>query len=84
MRRRNGLQGPVRTRRIEFLDFMNSVTGLELFPREIYAFTRLPALIIPRDIGLICGSAVVICLLAGLIPALSASRLKPVEALRHE
>jgi lipoprotein-releasing system permease protein len=70
--------------RNEFLDFMNSMTGLELFPREIYAFSRLPALIIPRDIGLICGSAVVICLLAGLIPALSASRLKPVEALRHE
>jgi ABC-type lipoprotein release transport system permease subunit len=33
---------------------------------------------------LICGSAVLICLLAGLIPALIASRLQPVEALRHE
>ena len=70
--------------RNEFLRFMNRMTGLELFPAEIYCFTELPALIIPGDVALICGSALVICGLAGLIPAWTAGRLRPVEALRHE
>jgi len=70
--------------RNEFLRFMNRMTGLELFPASIYSFTELPALIIPRDIIVICGSALVVCVLAGLIPAWTAGRLRPVEALRHE
>ncbi|HXJ59843.1 MAG TPA: ABC transporter permease [Verrucomicrobiae bacterium] len=70
--------------RNEFLHFMNRMTGLELFPAEIYAFTELPALIVGTDILFICGSALVICVLAGFVPAWTASRLKPVEALRHE
>ena len=60
------------------------LTGFELFPAKIYYFTELPAIIAPRDIILICGSALVICVLAGLAPAWRAARLQPVEALRHE
>ena len=70
--------------RNEFLAFMRSATQSELFPAEIYGFSELPAIIIPGDIALICGSALLICLLAGLLPAWNASRLQPVEALRHE
>jgi lipoprotein-releasing system permease protein len=70
--------------RNDFLHFMNHLTGFELFPASIYGFAELPALIIPGDIMLICGSALLICLLAGLLPAWNASRLQPVEALRHE
>jgi len=70
--------------RNEFLEFMNHLTGFELFPAAIYGFNRLPALIVPRDILLICGSALLICLLGGSIPAWRAGRLKPVEALRYE
>jgi lipoprotein-releasing system permease protein len=70
--------------RNEFLHFMNRMTGLELFPAQIYAFTELPALIDRGDIAIICGTAFVICGLAGLAPAWNAGRLKPVEALRHE
>ena len=70
--------------RNEFLHFMNRATGFELFPASIYGFGELPALIIPRDIVLICGSALFICLLGGVIPAWRAGRLKPVEALRYE
>ena len=70
--------------RNEFLHFMNRHTGFELFPAEIYGFSELPALIIPNDIALICGSALVICVLAGVLPAWNAGRLKPVEALRRE
>jgi lipoprotein-releasing system permease protein len=70
--------------RNEFLHVMNNLTGFELFPASIYYFSELPALIIPRDIVVICGSALVICVLAGLVPAWIAGRLEPVEALRHE
>ena len=70
--------------RNEFLHFMRHLTGWELFPASIYGFTELPALIVGRDILVICGSAWVICILGGLIPAWRAARLKPVEALRNE
>ena len=70
--------------RNEFLHFMNNLTGFELFPASIYGFSELPAMLVPRDIVLICGSALLICLLGGVIPAWRAGRLKPVEALRYE
>ncbi|NDA65788.1 MAG: FtsX-like permease family protein [Verrucomicrobia bacterium] len=70
--------------RNQFLDVMNKLFGFELFPRTIYAFDRLPALIVPGDIAIICGGSLFICLLAGLLPAWNAGRLQPVEALRNE
>ena len=70
--------------RNEFLFLMRRMTGMELFPADIYQFNQLPALIVPGDILLICGSAFVICILGGVLPAWRAWRLKPVEALRYE
>jgi lipoprotein-releasing system permease protein len=70
--------------RNEFLALMDRLTGFELFPKSIYGFDKLPALIVPRDLLLICGSALLVCLLGGVIPAWRAGRLKPVEALRYE
>src|SRR5688572_3026984 len=67
-----------------FLELMRKFTGFELFPAQIYNFTQLPALVDPGDIAQICGGAILICLLAGLAPALIAGRLQPVDALRHE
>jgi lipoprotein-releasing system permease protein len=70
--------------RNEFLDLMNHWTGLELFPASTYQFSRLPAVIDSGDITIICGSALIICVLAGVIPAWTAARLRPVQALRNE
>jgi len=70
--------------RNEFLFFMRRTTGMELFPADIYQFNKLPAEIVPTDILLICGSALIICILGGVLPAWRAWRLKPVEALRYE
>ncbi|MDB6111720.1 MAG: hypothetical protein JWR69_3470, partial [Pedosphaera sp.] len=70
--------------RNQFLGLMRHLTGIELFPASIYNFTELPALIVPGDIAIICGGSLLICLLAAAFPVWNASRLKPVEALRHE
>jgi lipoprotein-releasing system permease protein len=69
--------------RNEFLHFMRRTTGWELFPKAVYGFGDLPAIIMPRDVLIICVSSFVICVLGGLLPAVRAGRLKPVEALRH-
>jgi len=70
--------------RNEFLHFLRATTGLEIFPASIYGFSELPALTDRGDVATICVIAIIICGLAGLIPAWNAGRLKPVEALRHE
>lgn len=71
--------------RNDFLFFLRRVTGFELFPARIYNFSELPALIDFGDIALICGGSLITCVLVGgLFPAWNASRLRPVEALRHE
>jgi lipoprotein-releasing system permease protein len=67
-----------------FLHLMRRWTGMNLFPSDIYMFNELPARIIPGDILIICGGSLLICMLAAAFPAWNASRLKPVEALRHE
>jgi lipoprotein-releasing system permease protein len=70
--------------RNEFLRVMRRGTGFELFPASIYGFNELPALIVPGDVAVICGGSLLISLLAGVVPAWIASRLRPVEALRYE
>jgi lipoprotein-releasing system permease protein len=70
--------------RNEFLHFLRDTTGKEIFPADIYGFSDLPALTQTADVATICVVAVIICGLAGLVPAWNAGRLKPVEALRHE
>jgi lipoprotein-releasing system permease protein len=70
--------------RNEFLTFMNSTFHLDLFPAQLYQFRELPARIVQSDVLIICGGSLVICVLAGVIPALRAAWLQPVQALRHE
>ena len=53
-------------------------------PPDVYFVERLPVQLNPVDIGLIAGATILISLLATIYPALQASRLQPVEAIRHE
>jgi len=65
-------------------NFLSNVLGIEVFPRDIYNFTRIPAFLTARDLATIVLCALAICTLGGLFPAIWAARLEPVEALRHE
>ncbi|MCX7886195.1 MAG: ABC transporter permease [Verrucomicrobiae bacterium] len=64
--------------------FLSRFLGIEVFPREIYNFTQIPAHLAVRDALAITFSALTICTLAGLMPAVWAAKLEPVDALRHE
>lgn len=70
--------------RNQFLETMRKLTGRQLFPAEIYNFSELPAAIVPGDLMVICGVSLIMCLVAGVVPAWIAASMKPVEALRHE
>jgi lipoprotein-releasing system permease protein len=70
--------------RNEFSQWLANTLHIEIFPREVYQFSSIPAEVIPRDVTLICLSAFLICSLAALIPAYFAARLDPVKALRFE
>ena len=58
--------------------------GLIPIPPDIYFVDSLPVSISPSDILWISGVSLMICLLATIYPARQASRLQPVEAIRHE
>jgi lipoprotein-releasing system permease protein len=52
-------------------------------PGDVYYITTLPVKLQLMDVLLIAVSAVAICFVATLYPALQASRLDPVEAIRY-
>jgi len=70
--------------RNEFSRWLASTFRIEIFPREVYQFSEIPAQVVPSDVWIICISAFFICSIAALVPAYFAARLDPVKALRYE
>ena len=70
--------------RNEFKDWLAETLHVQVFPADVYQFSKIPAQVVPHDVAVICISAFVICSLAALIPAYFAARLDPVKALRQE
>ena len=60
------------------------ITGREVFDPTVYYFQSIPTIIDPFTVGGVVLGAVLIAVLASVLPARHAARLHPVEALRYE
>lgn len=70
--------------RMAILQMLRTITGMEIFPKEMYLFSELPAHIIWGDVALIAVISIILCTCGALIPAFRAARLDPAKALRYE
>jgi lipoprotein-releasing system permease protein len=53
-------------------------------PAEVYFVDRLPMALDATDIGIIVTGSIAISLFATIVPAIRASQLRPVEAIKHD
>lgn len=66
-------------------DWVSKITGTtKLFSGDIFYLDRIPVDLSVRDMGVICGVAFVLSILASIYPAWKAAVLDPVEVLRYE
>lgn len=52
-------------------------------PGDVYQISYIPFTLVPRDVAVVIGLAVIVCLFATIYPSRQAARLKPAEALRY-
>jgi lipoprotein-releasing system permease protein len=68
----------------QIADLLGRVTGQKVFDPSIYYFYSIPTIVEPRTVACIVAGAVIIAVMASILPARRAAGLHPVEALRYE
>lgn len=68
----------------EIADLISRATGQPIFDPSIYYFYKIPVIVDPWMIFWVVSGALLIAVLASVLPALRAAMLHPVEALRYE
>jgi len=64
--------------------FLSNIFNISLFPEEIYFLSTMPSEINPSSIFLISICSITITILVSIFPAIKASKLDPVKALKYE
>lgn len=64
--------------------WIERVTGQEVFDPTVYYFHEIPTILNPFTIAWIVLGAMIIAVMASILPAFRAARMHPVEALRYE
>jgi lipoprotein-releasing system permease protein len=65
-------------------DGVSYMTGQPVFDPSIYSFHRIPTIVEPFTVSWIVLGAILIAVVASILPAWRAARLHPVKALRYE
>lgn len=68
----------------QIADGIQWITGQEVFDPTMYYFSEIPTVVSPWCVAWVATGAVMIAVMASVLPALRAARLHPVEALRYE
>ncbi len=68
----------------EIADLLGRITGQPVFDPSVYYFYKIPTIISPFTVTWISLGAILIAVLASVMPAQRAARLHPVRALRYE
>ncbi len=63
---------------------LESILGIDLLAADVYFISDLPTFVDPVEVTQITLLAMVLALLATLVPAVRAARIEPAKALRHE
>ena len=64
--------------------FLSTVFNISLFPEEIYFLSTMPSEIDPISILIISLCSILITIIVSIFPALKASKLDPIKALKYE
>lgn len=68
----------------EIADFVEMLTGVNPFPKNIYYLDSIPTAFMPMELVFIIVPAVAISFLFSLYPAFRAAQMNPIEAFGHE
>lgn len=68
----------------EIADVLGRITGQPVFDPSVYYFYKIPTIVEPFTVAWICVGAIIIAVLASVLPARRAALLHPVKALRYE
>ena len=68
----------------DIADLLERVTGQEVFDPTVYYFETIPTIVHPGTVVWVMIGAVLIAVMASVLPSIRAARMHPVEALRYE
>lgn len=75
---------PLALRAGDIVAWIERVTSMHLFDPSVYFITRIPSVVVPAEVVVVCLVAWLLSLLAALYPAWRAAQIAPAEALRYE